>query len=153
LTKVIGSATINAAAGIGSAFTAAGNIQAGNGYWLGGNGKYYSSSWGGNQWTGGRNSVLTSSRVLKGSGTILGLPSVGYNVTQFGTYYSAGDSFNARRAFSESASAAIGAFGGVPGIGWSAGWEIGRGLSRTAIYNRVFFGPAGRDGLLSTPNR
>ncbi len=32
------------------------------------------------------------------------------------------------------------AFGWVYGLGWSAGWEGGRSLSTTEMYNRVLFG-------------
>ena|GEM_PF-2869143 len=157
LKPVIGSVA-SAAGWVGSGPTSAGAAQYGGGSWLGTNGRYYSNSWGGNGFkfkysVGTRSYAKYSSKLLNRSGSVFGVPNMMYNLSNVRSGYKSGNAATTRIAISESFSAGIGAFGGVPGIGWTVGWETGRSLSKTNWYNNLFFGQQGRDGLISTENK
>ena len=126
-----GTAMIQGASLFGTSFTLGGSFQAGNGYWRGANGKYYNTSWGGNQFTGSRNAVRWSSRLLKGAGTAFAIPAL----ANIGVDWM-NNNISTRSAISEGSSSAIGAFGGVPGIGWTIGWESGRLLTSLPWYRK-----------------
>jgi hypothetical protein len=87
-----------------------------NGMWKGANGKWYSTSWGGNQWTGARSKVMSkagyfkvASRVFFYAGTLIS----GYQGFQA---YQRGDYFGVAKSGLDITMGTIATFGGPPGL-------------------------------------
>ena len=114
---------------IGSALTATGQNVYGGGKWRGANGKYYSTSWGGNQYTGGRSVARYTSTAMRATGTAFGA----LNYAGIYSQYSHGELHGVRLA-GEVTSNTITTFGGIYGVAWGIGWEGGRVLTNTGRY-------------------
>ncbi len=114
---------------VGSALTATGHAKYGGGVWRGNNGKYYSTNWGGNQWTGGRSVAKFSSTALRATGTAFGA----VNYLGIGVQYANGY-IGGGRFIAELGSNTATTFGGLAGVAWGIGWESGRVLTSTRTY-------------------
>ncbi|WP_373733272.1 hypothetical protein [Bacteroides heparinolyticus] len=102
--------------------------------WLGNNGKYYSRSWGGNQWTGSRAGALEAARMYKWAGRVnVAATVIIGGVAVYNGYQKDGEQFgyNANRA---GASVIGGLLGGWTGA--EVGAVIGAGVG-------VWFGGIG----------
>jgi hypothetical protein len=102
-------------------------LSASNGYWLGNNGKYYSTSWGGNRYTGSRSGALLAARNFKLAGKGLTIIEVGIGIyaTREGYKKDGGKfGYNAQHA---AASTATGIALGIAGakVGATIGASIG----------------------------
>lgn len=105
-----------------------------NGHWAGKNGKYYSISWGGNQYTGSRSGAMKAAKMYKAAGRItIGATVVIGGVNIYKGYQQDGGTFGYHSQY-----AAAGAAGGLIG-GW-AGAEAGAAVG-AAI--GVWFGGVG----------
>jgi RHS repeat-associated protein len=96
------------------------------GYWLGNNGKYYSTSWGGNQYTGSRAGAFEAAGNYKFAGNLALVGSAGIGIYQtYGGYQMDGNQFgyNAQRAVASSAGGIVGGMAG----GW-AGAQAGAAM-------------------------
>ena len=129
-------------------------LTSSQGYWLGKNGKYYSTSWGGNQYTGSRSGAfkVASNYKLAGRATIIGSALIGIYNTRAG--YIADDGqfgYNAQMAAASSAGSVLGGIAGAKAgalIGASIGaWFGGFGAIPGAVIGGVIggfgFGMAG----------
>ena len=95
-------------------------------YWLGKNGKYYSNSWGGNQYTGGRSGAFkaASNYKLAGRATVIGSALIGVYKTRVGYQMDGGQfGYNAQMAAVSSAGSIAGGIAGA-----EAGALIGAGI-------------------------
>ena len=52
----------------GGIYGSLGKLASSSGYWLGENGKYYNTDWGGNQWTGSRAGALKAAKLYENAG-------------------------------------------------------------------------------------
>lgn len=95
----------------GAVYGAAQTYFTPEGLWRGANGKYYSTNWGGNGYTGGRNVVVKTGKFFKVAGRWLGAA----NLVLDGVSYSQGD-ISTGEFMSNSFFTGIGIFGGVPGF-------------------------------------
>jgi YD repeat-containing protein len=91
-------------------------LTSSQGYWLGKNGKYYSNSWGGNQYTGGRSGAFkaASNYTFAGRATVIGSALIGIYNTRVG-YQMDGCQFgyNAQMAAARSAGSITGGIAGA----------------------------------------
>src|SRR5690625_3915382 len=96
-------------------------VRPGN-QWLGKNGKYYSNSWGGNQYTGGRSGAFKAAGFYKWAGRgVVGVTAVIGGIETYNGYQMDGGHFGYNAN-----SAVAGAAGGIIG-GW-AGAEVGAAI-------------------------
>lgn len=101
------------------------------GYWMGKNGQFYSTDWGGNGYTGGKYKYAkTLSTGLNRVGTTFGV--VNYGV--IGAQYEAGQ-INNFQFLAETGSNTFSTFGGLPGAAWGLGWEGGRWVTSIPGYD------------------
>ncbi|MDP3928342.1 MAG: RHS repeat-associated core domain-containing protein, partial [Bacteroidota bacterium] len=101
-------------------------LTSSQGYWLGKNGKYYSNSWGGNQYTGGRSGAFkaASNYKLAGKATVVGSALLGGYMTYEGYVADGGQfGYNAQMAAASSAGSIAGGIAGA-----EAGALIGSGI-------------------------
>jgi hypothetical protein len=101
-------------------------LTSSQGYWLGNNGKYYSTSWGGNQYTGSRSGAFkaASNYKLAGTATIVGSALLGGYMTYEGYVADGGQfGYNAQMAAASSAGSIMGGLAGA-----EAGALIGAGI-------------------------
>jgi hypothetical protein len=125
-------------------------LTASQGYWLGNNGKYYSTSWGGNQYTGSRALALKAAGNYKfaGRATVVGSALIGIYDTRVGYQKDGGKfGYNAQMAGVSSAASILGGIGGA-----EAGALIGAGIGAWfggvgAIPGAVIGGVIGGFGL------
>jgi len=101
-------------------------LTSSKGYWLGKNGKYYSNSWGGNQFTGGRSGAFNaaSDYKLAGRATLIGSALIGIYNTRVGYQMDGGQfGYNAQMA-------AAGSVGSIAGgiVGAKAGAVTGAAI-------------------------
>ena len=101
-------------------------LTSSKGYWLGKNGKYYSNSWGGNQYTGGRSGAFNaaSDYKLAGRATLIGSALIGIYNTRVGYQMDGGQfGYNAQMA-------AAGSVGSIAGgiVGAKAGAVTGAAI-------------------------
>ncbi|MFN4769965.1 MAG: hypothetical protein ACK5JL_08040 [Candidatus Kapaibacterium sp.] len=102
-------------------------LTSSQGYWLGKNGKYYSNSWGGNQYTGGRFGAFKAARNYKfaGGATVMLSGIIGYYSTREGYKKDGGQfGYNAQMAAVSSAGSIAGGWAGAQ-AGAFIGAEIG----------------------------
>ena len=95
--------------------------------WLGKNGKYYNSSWGGNQYTGGRSGAYKAAGMYKWAGRTTAIASVLVGgVETYKGYQMDGGTFgyNAQKAAVSSAGGLVGGLAGAK-VGASAGGAVG----------------------------
>lgn len=92
-----------------------------NGSWRGVNGKWYSTSWQGNQWTGARSSAISKSGVFKLAGRGIFVVSTGISLYEGGDALLNGDYASAAKAGLDIGMGAFATFAGPPG------WVIGGG--------------------------
>ncbi len=127
----------------------------GLGIWMGKNGKFYSQSaaagkarpFYGNQYTGSINEAKSIARPLKVGGIAFGF----YNYAAIGYSYMSGNMSN-NQLIGESAANTITTFGGIYGVAFGLGWEFGRAITNTNVFQEyVLKKQGGKDGLLSTP--
>ena len=85
--------------------------QSGSNLWRGSNGKYYSTSWGGNQWTGGRNAVVKTGKFLRVAGQWIAVGGVALDIIDLSQ-----GNINTGQFMSNTTFTAIGVFGGP--VGW-----------------------------------
>ena len=123
--------------------------------WQGRNGKFYSqvASKGrirpfyGNQYTGSINRAKSIARPLKIGGAVLG--AINYAVIY--NSYEQSELSNIQLA-GEAITNTFTTFGGVYGLAWGIGWELGRAITKTDFYIKyIQKNPGGKDGLLTTP--
>ena len=101
-------------------------LTSSQGYWLGKNGKYYSNSWGGNQYTGSRAGALKAANQYKmaGRATVVGSALLGGYMTYEGYVADGGQfGYNAQMAAASSAGSIMGGLAGA-----EAGALIGAGI-------------------------
>ncbi len=78
------------------------------GYWRGKNGKTYSPTWGGNQYTGGRTRVLKTANMIKAAGKISLVGSVAISGSNIASSYNSGDSEGIGKGFVDIGMAVVG---------------------------------------------
>ena len=86
------------------------------GYWLGNNGKYYNTSWGGNQYTGSRAGALKAANNYKlaGRALVVGSVLIGIYETRVGYQMDGGQfGYNAQMAAASSAGSIVGGIAGA----------------------------------------
>jgi YD repeat-containing protein len=91
-------------------------LTSSQGYWLGKNGKYYSNSWGGNQYTGGRSGAFkaASNYTFAGRATVIGSALIGIYNTRVGYQMDGGQfGYNAQMAAARSAGSIAGGIAGA----------------------------------------
>jgi hypothetical protein len=103
--------------------------------WQGKNHKIYSHSWGGNQYTGGKNKYAFAKsqrigKIGKGMGVASGV------IVLFQAFR--GD-ITWGWAFAEGGSIAFSTLGGSIGLAWGVGWELGRWITTWESYQRFKF--------------
>ena len=111
----------------GGFYGAFGTAVAPGNQWLGKNGKYYNSSWGGNQYTGSRSGAYRAAGMYKwaGRGTVVASVLVGGVETYRGYQMDGGQfGYNAQRAAASSAGGLVGGLAGAK-VGASAGSAVG----------------------------
>ena len=111
----------------GGFYGAFGRAVAPGNQWLGKNGKYYNSSWGGNQYTGSRSGAYRAAGMYKwaGRGTVVASVLVGGVETYRGYQVDGGQfGYNAQRAIASSAGGLVGGLAGAK-VGASAGAAVG----------------------------
>lgn len=111
----------------GGFYGAFGTAVAPGNQWLGKNGKYYNSSWGGNQYTGSRSGAYRAAGMYKwaGRGTVVASVLVGGVETYRGYQMDGGQfGYNAQRAAASSAGGLVGGLAGAK-VGASAGAAVG----------------------------
>jgi RHS repeat-associated protein len=105
------------------------------GTWMGKNFKIYQQTWGGNGSTGGKlkfgKKVSTGFKI---GGYGLGILSA-YDIRQ---QNKAGE-ISDKQMYIEQASNLFTTIGGIYGAAWGAGWEIGRGITKTEWYQEMKF--------------
>jgi RHS repeat-associated protein len=138
----------------GGLYGALQGLTSSQGCWLGNNGKYYSTSWGGNQYTGSRSGALNVARNYKlaGRATVIGSVILGGYATYKG-YVADGGKFgyNAQMAAASSTGSIAGGIAGAEAgalLGASVGvWFGGFGAIPGAVIGGVIggfgFGMAG----------
>ena len=92
-----------------------------NGMWKGANGKWYSTNWGGNQWTGARTNALSKAGYFKLASR--GMFFVGAGISGYEGYvaFQSGDYSGVAKSALDIGMGAFATFGGPPG------WIIGGG--------------------------
>ncbi len=154
--SIMYSSYASAASGI---LTTAGELKHsgrfGLGIWMGKNGKFYSQSaaagkarpFYGNQYTGSINEAKSIARPLKIFGAAFG--AINYGSTFYG--YSQGN-ITTTELVGETSANTITTFGGIYGVAFGLGWELGRAITNTNVFQEyVLKKQGGKDGLLSTP--
>lgn len=114
----------------GSLYDGAKILMNPSGYWLGKNGKYYNSSWGGNQYTGGRSGAYRAAGMYKWAGKATTTASVVVGVIEiYRGYQMDGGTlgYNAQLASGKMAGALAGAWLGAK-AGSLAGGAVGSAL-------------------------
>lgn len=105
------------------------------GTWMGKNFRLYNATWGGNGFTGGKNSFgKTTSNTIKWAGRALGA----WNAYSINEQRRDGK-INDSQWFLEQSSNAFSVFGGIYGAAWSLGWEFGRIITNTQEYQEFKF--------------
>src|SRR5690606_14013739 len=113
------------------------------GYWMGKNGQFYSTDWGGNGYTGGKYKYAKNlSTGLNRAGTIFGYANYGIITAQ----HDAGQISNFAYGM-EMTSNAISTHGGLYGAAWGVGWEGGRLLTTIPGYDKHVRQPI-REGMI-----
>jgi RHS repeat-associated protein len=110
----------------GGIFGAFQGLTASQGQWLGNNGKYYSSSWGGNQYTGSRSGAfkVAGNYKMAGTATVIVVAGIGIYNTIEGYQKDGGQfGYNAQMAAASSAGSIVGGLAGA-----EAGVLIGAGI-------------------------
>ena len=103
--------------------------------WMGKNYKIYQQSWGGNQYTGGKNKYgKKMSNTWKWIGRGMGAVNA-YSV--WNEYRN--DQINTDKFLMEQTSNVYSTFGGPTGAAWSIGWEAGRAVTNTEWYQETKF--------------
>lgn len=100
------------------------------GTWMGKNFKIYSQTWGGNGAVGGK---LKFGKRTHGYFKKAGRALFAYNAYEYLKQYS-DDEINTSQFLMEEASNIFSTFGGLPGLGWGIGWELGRQITYTGAY-------------------
>ncbi|MEX2569373.1 MAG: hypothetical protein WD431_25760, partial [Cyclobacteriaceae bacterium] len=106
-------------------------LSTSQGFWLGQNGKYYSTQWGGNQYTGSRADALQAARAyrLAGRATVIGSIGIGVYATREGYKLDGGEfGYNAQSAAAVSGGSILGGIAGAKAgvlIGGAAGSFFG----------------------------
>ncbi len=95
-----------------------------NGMWLGANGKWYSTSWGGNQWTGARSNVMKTAGQFKLLGRGSFIFTTGISAYEGGIAISEGDYDSAAKSGLDITMAGIATFGGTPGLIIGGGYFV-----------------------------
>ncbi|MFZ4863216.1 hypothetical protein ACL9RF_13650 [Sphingobacterium sp. Mn56C] len=115
----------------GALYGGAGTLTNPSGYWLGKNGKYYNSSWGGNQYTGGLSGAYRAAGMYKWAGRATVAATVlGGGIEAYRGYQMDGGTFgyNAQLASGKLAGALAGAW-----LGAKAG-SVGGGVVGSAFF-------------------
>ncbi len=101
--------------------------------WIGKDLKIYSghSGKGPNRWSGSRGASMVAARPFKLVGTTLGV----LNYLSIGSSYLDGSTSGYNTVW-ELGSNTISTFGGLPGIGWGIGWELGRYTTSRPSYRK-----------------
>jgi hypothetical protein len=89
------------------------------GYWRGINNKWYSTGWGGNQYTGGRSLVLKKAGIFRLAGRGVFGVSAGLSLVQAGT-----GTISKTKAAVDIGFGAISTFGGIPGLAVGTGYFV-----------------------------
>jgi RHS repeat-associated protein len=118
------------------------------GTWAGKNFRTYSTDWGGNGPTGGKNKFARpTSMSLRIAGYGLGI----YNFDQINKKHSRGE-ISDFQMFADQGSNLYSTFGGIHGAAWGLGWEAGRLITEIPGYNENFRLPVQRYfGLIQSP--
>jgi RHS repeat-associated protein len=90
--------------------------------WRGANGVWYSTSWGGNQWTGGRNGVVATGTAARMAGRAFGGASMAISLYQTVGSARVGDYTAASLNALDAVMSGVGVFGGPVGLGVSVAW-------------------------------
>ena len=138
--------------GVGSdIFTGLEKMTVTKGYWLGKNGKYYSSSWGGNGYTGGRGAALNVAKLYKGAGGVVSLIGGGLNVG-LGIYEdsrmngSLTIGYNTGNAAAQVSGGFLGSWGGFYiGVAWGTAISPGIGTAIGGAAGAILGGKIGSD--------
>jgi hypothetical protein len=105
------------------------------GTWMGRNFKLYNATWGGNGFTGGKNSFgKTTSNKIKWTGRAFGA----WNAYSINEQRRDGEIDNSQW-FLEQSSNAFSTLGGIYGGAWSIGWELGRIITNIEGYQEFKF--------------
>ena len=92
------------------------------GTWMGKNFKIYKQNWGGNGITGGKNKFAkTTAKKISRVGNALGI----WNAVFIELERRNGE-ISSRQSILEQGTNAFSTFGGIPGLAWAIGWELGR---------------------------
>ena len=103
------------------------------GTWMGKDFKVRSQSWGGNQYTGGKNQfALKMSKKITWGGNVLGI----YNGVNIYLDWDRGNS-SSQQFLIEEFSNIYSTVGGVYGAAWGIGWEMGRQTTYQAWYQQL----------------
>ena len=126
-------------------YGAMGGLTSSQGYWLGNNGKYYSTNWGGNQYTRSRTGALKAANTYKlaGRAVVVGQVIIGGYSTYEGYVVDGGQfGYNAQRA---AASSAGGIVFGVAGaeVGALLGATIGAAFGGVGVFPGAVIGGFG----------
>lgn len=105
------------------------------GIWMGKNFKMYQQTWGGNAYTGGKlkfgKKVSTGFKI---GGYGLGI----WNAYKINSQHRSGQ-ITDREMYIEQGSNVITTLGGLRGAAWGVGWEIGRAVTNTGLYQEAKF--------------
>ncbi|MFC2355653.1 MAG: RHS repeat-associated core domain-containing protein [Capnocytophaga ochracea] len=105
------------------------------GTWMGRNFKIYKQTWSGNRITGGKNKFgKATAKRIGWAGNVLGA----WNALSIERKRQNGEINNTQSTL-EQASNAFSTFGGIPGVVWAIGWEVGRFITNMECYQEFTY--------------